>query len=539
MDCIHIQEHLEEVLMSNFKEMRMSHMKLFVCSVMMLLILLSACKQDDFLDVSNQNELNADNFFTKVDNFDYALNGVYSSMKSIDLFGQAFYIQTLLALPHSSDYWNAQCRNEVTSGDGNVYLAWRGLYRVVSRANDILENAPKFESQFELSQGELESLDLIVGQASFLRAIAYFHLVRLWGEASYEVDSTRLAVPLHLKVPTTREEMMLPRASVGKVYTQIIKDLEIAEDLLPLSWGTDEIARATNTAAKGYLGKVYLYMGEQELARLKFEEVIAGSHSLLTLEELDDMFQGRLEFTRESLFELNYAVDMQQNIWENGLGSGIALTLAPPGRGWSNCTPHGVNIFRFGNDPRLQISTYHPEDSAATADGSMEPVGVSEFNYTGHSFRKYVPEDYSVYSTNRNSGINYVMLRLADIYLMYAEILNEQGQDAQASEYMNKIRRRAYGFNPDLPEPSVDYTGLSGNILRDSIREERFRELFAEGHRWYDITRWGIVEEEVLKYNDLRVTQGEIIYHDKDYYYPIPLQEVDNNTNMTPSTGYE
>jgi hypothetical protein len=169
----------------------------------------------------------------------------------------------------------------------------------------------------------------------------------------------------------------------------------------------------------------------------------------------------------------------------------------------------------------------------------MEPVGASEFNYTGHSFRKYVPQDYSVYSTNRNSGINYVLMRLSDVYLMYAEVLNEKGNDSEAQEYANKVRRRAYGFDPEMPQSGVDFTGLSGTELRDSIREERFRELFGEGHRWYDIVRWKIVEEEVNKYNDFRVTQGEIIFHEKDYYYPIPLQEIDNNVNMVPSTGYE
>jgi hypothetical protein len=129
------------------------------------------------------------------------------------------------------------------------------------------------------------------------------------------------------------------------------------------------------------------------------------------------------------------------------------------------------------------------------------------------------------------------MMRLADVYLMYAEVMNELGDDAVAGEYMNKVRRRAYGYSPNIPQESVDYT-VTGIQLRDSIREERFRELFAEGHRWYDIVRWKIVEQEVSKYNVMRVTQGEIIYNDKDYYYPVPLSEVDNNRKMTPSTGY-
>jgi len=280
-------------------------------------------------------------------------------------------------------------------------------------------------------------------------------------------------------------------------------------------------------------------MDNYAVAKSYFEEVINNSaYGLLPFDQYKDLFQGKHEFSKESLFEINYTVDQQQNIWENGLGSGIALVLAPPGRGWSNCTPHGVNIFRFGSDPRLKIATYAPDDLVADIDGNMTPAGKSTFNYTGHSFKKYVPQDYCVYSTNRNSGINYILLRMADVYLMYAEVMNNLSNDAAASEYMNKVRRRAYGFDPNSTHPTVDYTGLAGTQLRDSIREERFRELFAEGHRWYDIVRWGIVEEEVLKYNVYNVTQGKILYRDRIYYYPIPLQEVDNNKSVVPSTDY-
>lgn len=502
--------------------------------------LLVGCIEDEFLDIANENELNADNFYTRVENFDMALNAVYSAVKSLDLYGQNFYVETLLALPHESDYWNAQSRNEVTPTDGNVYIAWRGWYRVVARANDVIENAPRYVEQHSPTAAQREELDKIVAQAHFLRGFAYFHLVRLWGESTYAKDNTRLAVPLILKVASTRADMMQPRATVAAVYAQIIRDLEAAETKLPATWDANNIARANKFAAKGFLGKVYLYMEDYSKARTYFEELINTSrYSLVPHSRYLDLFQGKNEFSSESIFELNYTIDMQQNIWENGLGSGIALSLAPPGRGWSNVTPHGVNIFRFGDDPRLQIATYDPSDLVATVDGTMEPAGKSEFNFTGHSFRKYVPQDYTVYSTNRNSGTNIIIMRLADVYLMYAEVLNKLGNDTDALEYVNKVRRRAYGFSPNNPQQEVDLSGLTGNQLRDAIREERFKELFAEGHRWYDIVRWGIVEEEVLKYNDMRVTQGPILFHEKDYYYPIPQQEVDNNTAMVPSTGYE
>ncbi|SMO95377.1 RagB/SusD family nutrient uptake outer membrane protein [Gracilimonas mengyeensis] len=501
---------------------------------------IAGCSGDNFLDVSNENELSSDNYYTRIDHFDMSLNGVYSATKSLDLFGQTFYVETLLALPHTSDYWNAQSRNEVTSGDANVLIAWRGWYRVVSRANDIIESAPEFLEEQQPNQAIQDELDLILGQAHFLRGFAYFHMVRLWGEDTFADDSTKLAVPLILEIPSTRDDMMKPRASVGQVYNQVIADFKKAEELLPDAWFGADVARVDKYAAKGFLGKAYLYMEEYSLARGYFEELINNPNlSLLPYNEYKDLFHGQYEFSTESVFELNYSIDMEQNIWENGLGSGIALSLAPPGRGWSNVTPHGVNVFRLGDDPRAEIALYDPEDSVATSDGDMEPAGESEFNYTGHSFKKYVPQSYSVYSTNRNSGINYLVMRMADVYLMYAETMNELGNDNTALEYVNKVRRRAYGFNPETPEPSVDFSGLGGSQLQDSLREERFRELFAEGHRWYDIVRWDIVEEEVTKYNDYRVTQGPIIYHEWDKYYPIPLQEVNTNQQIVPSNGYE
>ncbi len=529
------------MIMDNLqKTMSAMSRKAFHLITISLILLLTSCNGDEFLNITNENELNSDNYYSKTDNFDMALNAVYSAVKSLDLFGQQYYSQTLLTLPHTSDYWTAQNRNEVNSADGHVYTTWRGWYRVIARSNDIIENAPGYIENYEPSAAELEKLELILGQAYFMRAFAYFHLVRLWGENTWFNDSSRLAVPLILKVAGTREEMMTPRSSVGEVYSQIIRDFESAESKLPDSWDGNNIARVNRYTAKAFLGKVYLTMGEDPLSQSYFEEILANpSYALVPFEFYDDLFQGKNEFSEESIFELSYTIDMQQNIWENGLGSGIALECAPPGRGWSNVTPHGVNIERFGSDPRLAICTYHPDSLAADLDGNMLPAGRSEFNFTGHSFRKYVPEDYSVYSTNRNSGTNYLIMRLADVYLMYAEAMNNQGFDAEATEYMNKVRRRAYGFNPDSPEPGVDYTGLTGSVLRDSIREERFRELFAEGHRWFDIVRWGIVEEEVLKYNTMKVTQGTILYHPWDNYYPIPLAEVDNNTNMVPSTGYE
>jgi hypothetical protein len=221
-----------------FLKLRKSMMAFALAAIMLV-----GC--DEFLDIHNQNELSANNFLTKVSSFELALNGTYDAVKNLDLFGQNFYIQTLLALPHESDYWAAQNRNEVLSTDGNVHVAWRGWYRVVSRANDILDNAPGLIASGTLTPSELTRMNQIVGEAHFLRGFAYFHLVRLWGEESYAGDSTRLAIPLITRIPPTREDLMVPRASVGKVYNHILKDFKKAEELLPVSWDDANVARVS------------------------------------------------------------------------------------------------------------------------------------------------------------------------------------------------------------------------------------------------------------------------------------------------------
>ena len=505
--------------------------------ILISLVLATGCS-DDFLKIKNENELSSQNFWTNLPNFEFALNGSYDALKCLDLYGQNFYIQTLLAMPHESDYWNAQNKNAVNSIDGNVYIAWRALYRIVARTNDILDHAPGFIDTYKPVGNDLIRLNQIVAEAKFLRAYAYFTLVRLWGEKSFAEDSTALAVPLILNLASTRAGAQVPRASVGKIYNQVVKDFTDASATLPASWDAANIARANKFSAIGFLGQVHLYMQDYTDARDYFEQILGNaSYSLLPFSDYKDLFQGKHEFSSESLFEINYTVDMAQNIWENGLGSGIALVIAPPNRGWSNCTPHAVNVARFGTDPRLEIAMFAPTDSAADSEGKMKPVTKSTFNKTGHSFKKYNPVDYCVYQTNRNSGINFLLLRLADVYLMYAEAQNALGNDAVALEYTNKVRRRAFGLAPNTADPSVDLTG-AGTVLRDKIREERFLELFAEGHRWFDIVRWKIVEQEVLKYNTDNVTQGLIVYTDKVYCYPVPQQEVDNNKTIIPSTGY-
>ncbi len=503
---------------------------------------------NDFLDISNPNELDANTFIRSVDELDLVLTGAYSSLKSFELYGSEFLPKALYGLAKTADQdfigqnpWNQIYQNQMTADNGLVRDFWRGWYRMVSRTNDFLENARNFKDQNQLTDADAARLDRMIGEAHFLRGLAYFHIIRLWGEDTPANNQHALGVPLITTVANSRDVMHVKRAGVGEVYEQIVSDFKDAEIILPEAWPTSDIARPTKYTAKGYLGKVYLYLNDLQNSKEYFEAVInSEKFSLVPFERYDDLFHGTNEFSEESLFEINFSEDLQEDTWAGGLGSNIALIIAPKGTGWSNLYPHDESIKRFGNDPRLRINALEPlVDSVVDGSGIKKPLQkfVADPGALGWSFRKYVPLNNSVYSTNRNYGANILMMRLADVYLMYAEALNGVGEDGKASEYMNKVRRRAYGFEPDAPQAQVDYVGLNGVQLRDSIREERFRELFAEGHRWYDLQRWRIAAEDLAMYQ--RVRSGNILFEPpKSYYLPIPQLELEANQLMEPSTGY-
>jgi len=500
---------------------------------------------DDFLNVSNPNEIDAANFFDSIDDFELSLTSVYAAAKGFDLYGGNLYPQLLFTLPKTvdqdwlgTDGWNQNLRNAITPDNDLLNQFWRGFYRGIARSNDFIFQAEKYLAEGNPNQAEITRINQMIGEAAFFRGFFYYHLVRLWGEDIPARNSNAKGVPIILSVANSREAMFVSRSSVGEVFQQIILDLENAETRLPVSWPTLNTARVTSFATKSLLGRVHMCLGDMQGAGDYFEEIInSGRFSLVPFEEYMGLFNGENEFSEESLFEINFSTDLQENVWQGGLGSNTALLIAPKGTGWSNVFPHDVNIRRFGNDPRLRINALEPGvDSVTFGDGVKRPLQrmVDDQGALGWSFRKWVPKDFSVFSTNRNFGANIIVDRLADVYLLYAETMIGTN-DAVALEYVNKVIRRANSQDPDSPS-SFDRSGLAGNTLLATIQEERFKELFAEGHRWYDIVRWGIFREELAKYPTVR--SGPVLASTALPYLPIPQVEMDLNINIEQSDGY-
>jgi hypothetical protein len=182
------------------------------------------------------------------------------------------------------------------------------------------------------------------------------------------------------------------------------------------------------------------------------------------------------------------------------------------------------------------------------AGGTQTPIvtykEIEEDKY-GWSFRKYVNLEGTEYEVNVNNGSNFYILRLADIYLLYAEtLINGNGDQATALEYINKVKRRAYGYDPNSSSP-VDYSSLDDNtkasdpvLANDPLKYERWAELFAEGHWWFDVRRWKIGPGEADYYE--RTRGGEISFDESiDYAMPIPQEEVETNQAIQQNPGYK
>ena len=204
-------------------------------------------------------------------------------------------------------------------------------------------------------------------------------------------------------------------------------------------------------------------------------------------------------------------------------------------------------------DPRLQVSALQPwVDSIYTDSGNVTvkrvvlrcsnvPSGLQP-QYYAWSLRKYSPIYKNIFSVKGTDNANFYILRLADIYLLYAEACAQTGESGTALEYINKVHRRAYGFNPDGAS-AADYSSLSAPTLASDpvlanqpLRYERWAELFAEGQWWFDVIRWRIGEQEAAYYR--QTIPGPIRWAANSYYFPVPTTELDDNRNMQQTQGY-
>ncbi|MBO9636927.1 MAG: RagB/SusD family nutrient uptake outer membrane protein [Siphonobacter aquaeclarae] len=576
-------------------------MKLIIRLSLFLALLtgLGSCKED-FVSVDNPGALSPANYPNSVTDLEQLLTGLYATMDAPGLFGHDMLGKNTYLWDHTTDLswqgtptWIQLAQNNSQPNDSFLAETWRDLYRGVQRSNTLLTAIEAYRKKAPQDQA---AIDLIKGQALFLRAWYYFYLVSLWGEG-FIVNGQggdKMGVALITETSNSLDQTQVARGTVREGWDLILKDLKGAESLLAgKTWtAATEKHKVSIWAVKGFLGKVYAFTQDWTNAKTYLGDVVTNSgKSLVSFDVFKTMFNGKNEFNSESLFELNMNVDLTaRGNTEQSMGSSIGMVIAPTyvadnggqaPSAWSNVFPHTKNIARFGFneghyfkagttsanaanvdmayvtrsvaakknktvDPRLWVGCLQPYVDSMIVSGQKKAIShyldISELDMEAWSFRKYVNLDGTEGEVNMANGSNFLWLRLADIYLLYAETLTHTGDNAGALEYVNKVKRRAYGYPVGTASP-VDYKSLSDATMatdavlkNDPLKYERWAELFGEGHWWFDVCRWKIGDKEAAYYQ--RVRGGTIQFDATDYAQPIPINELTSNVKMKQNPGY-
>ncbi|WP_028295971.1 RagB/SusD family nutrient uptake outer membrane protein [Olivibacter sitiensis] len=434
-------------------------------------------------------------------------------------------------------------RFTIPSNSAPVEWVWRDHYLVVNRANQVLRYVPDIaDDLFEAGHK-----GRVLGQAHFLRALAYFNLI-----------NTYQKIPLVTEPQTTADEYYPETAAPEAVWNQIIDDLKQAEGLLPISYegvtGPDagQKGRATKGAAAGLLAKAYLYTKNYNDAAVQLEKFVAAGGELNGVYSLMPNYRSNFntvnENNAESLFEIQFTAEGgTDGNWTGEPNanwrqfSAVAVTYAAPGETWGGYSDYEptrslYNAFKSEqttdgrSDPRLlaTITSYEPADNSTTVYGLPWPYSATNLIYV----RKYTYDGLGLIQKEsfETGGINYRILRYADILLMYAEVLNELGRTSEAYPYIQQVRDRAR-----LPVLSTIKPNLSQIQMRDQIAHERFLEFAIEGQRIHDIIRWGWLYDPA-KLAQLRERDSDFnSWRPGKEYLPIPFSELNNNRNLSPN----
>lgn len=477
---------------------------LFITIFFSLLILLSACKKS-FIELTPPSTAGVESLFKTDQDFKQAEIGIYniyqSQYQNMWLFGDM----------RGDDSWDELVKGTaaamdlftISNDDGVIRSTWLNYYNIISRANLLLA---KIEP---LDKAALPNKDVYMGEAKFLRALAYFDLVRIYGD-----------VPM-VTVPTTIEEAYKTgREKVSKIYSDvIIKDLQDAEASLPVKYSGSDVGRATKGAAKSLLGKVYLTTRDFVKAEAKLKEVTTMGYALLP--KYTDLF----DYTKDE-HHSEYIFDIEYEQGLSGEGNSFTTNFSP--KNPAIAAFYGVTGGQNGNNnpPRSLFAIFPAGDlrkDITAADGFTDNNGVFyPLIPTSNDVATFTKKYMTRLLAANDSRANWKVIRYADVLLLLAEALNENGKTNEALTYLNMVHKRA-GLS--------DYAGLSQTDAREAIYLERRLELSFEGHRWFDLVRTG------------RALQTMSSKGMKDYMtvFPIPITQIQliNNPTIFPQNqGY-
>ncbi len=467
-------------------------MKTYIKIASLVMILTLGACSTNFLEIPSQTSLSTAVFFKSQADFEQAINGAYAPLRQVygGLYGA--YVMGETRSDNTTYKYNTINRGasnperiaDFMEDEPNYPVSNKYVrdFAVIARANQVL--GPIDGVDFDKT-----SKDNIKGQAFFLRALCYFDLVQYFGK-----------IPLHLKPVTTIGETALPLSSVEDIYAQIIADTKDALALLP-DKGTQVPGRITSGSAKTLLGNVYIVLKRWADAEVVLKDVTG--YSLMA--NYASVFDPASKNNIESIFEIQYKEGTE------GLNSSFFYTFLPqPITGNEVSVVTGIpevsrNDEGFNIPTPDLIASYEPNDKRKEASiGMIEVSGVSY---------PYIKKYAHAHSVTGNTNDNFPVYRYAEVLLLIAEALNEQGKTSEALTYLNQVRLRAGLSNSPA---------LGQNAVKDAIMNERRVELAFENKRWLDLVRTGTAETVMKAFG------AKVKLNPQNYYFPAGIMPAPN-----------
>lgn len=504
--------------------------------ILLIVMTLGVSCSDDFINLKPPSNLSSSGFYKTPEEINQAVLSAYGGLRQ--LYNDDFYRLGEIRSDNTGYSWLAgnpanekgvdEFASPLLPENGFLQSCWDDCYDVILRANIVIGRIDDASFSDEGLRNQYKA------EARFLRALMYFWLNRIFGGVDLNGQLSGV-IKVDLEI-TPSEAYELGRTSLQDIYDLIVDDLTFAEENLPGSYAASDVERVTRGGATGLLGKVYMTMAGfplnkgteyYDLAIQKFEDVINNSNFSL-VPSYKDLFDVENKNTSESLFEVQYKKGSPAGAtgspWNNNFAPRFSdkEVVLVGDKGGENAPTGDLSAAYEPGDPRKFVSMRDGWISAATGAWQSD---------------RYVCKYYDISTSGSDNGNNWIELRLADIYLLYADALvRTGGNKSTALEYLNKIRERARNTpgDPDLNVPDdllKDYRLSDFANDRDflmAIEKERRVELAFENHRWFDLVRTGrakdamIAEQAADGYPDFN-------WDDKMLSYPIPMTVMQSN----------
>ena len=520
---------------------------LYKITLLLIAFLLFSCSED-FLEPEPQGLRFEENFYSNKSEINEGLLAAY------DLLAQKY---TREYTYHSSYMMRNIASDDANCGGGNALdmLEWQNMdefsvtpsntalmahwwrsYFGIYRANQIITRVDYKDPSLYTGPSDSIIIKRYIAEAYFLRAYYYYELVTFFG-----------GVPLVDRIIDVSEAYP-ERATKEATWNFIVDDLRraIPDLLLKSEQNPAEYERVSRGAAQALLGKAYMMQAKYDEAAPVFEEIItSGEYDLDT--SYQNIFKVTGEFGSESIFEISHSskgpadwlasrsrgfegnVDCQMM----GVRELSGSTVYKPGWGFNKAEPNLVNLFLAEGDTIRMMASVYSTDSVKAYEKRTSGKNVtwnSDYKYTGWYCNKYAPTEANsgdgVGASELDYNQNERVIRYADILLLAAEahMMKSAPDESKTHEYINKVRRRA--------KLSEINTSLSGNDLFDALVIERRLELAMEGHRYFDLIRWGMAADVLVNQPQGPSNNYGSFVEGVNEVFPIPLQEIDRSGNV-------